>query len=138
MLITETLLDWQNAARMAQAACTFASEHQLTVCAWVLDRHGNPLAMQRINNTPAHCTDIARHKAATAAAFGFPTADWQQRLAEKPTLLDGLSQQPGLITFGGGIPIEYNGERIGAIGVSGASEAQDITCAQAGLQTLDL
>lgn len=138
MLITETLLDWHNAVRVAQAACRFACEQQLAVCVWVLDRHGNPLAMQRINNTPAHCTDIARHKAATAAAFGFPTADWQQRLAEKPALLDGLSQQPGLITFGGGIPIEHNGERIGAIGVSGASEAQDITCAKAGLQALDL
>ncbi len=135
MLITETLLDWHSAARATQAACDFARQQQLTICAWVLDRHGNPLAMQHINNTPAHCTDIARHKATTAAAFGFPTADWQQRLAEKPVLLDGLSKQPGLITFGGGTPIEHNGEHIG---VSGASEAQDIACAEAGLQALDL
>ncbi|MCV6587491.1 MAG: heme-binding protein [Marinobacterium sp.] len=138
MLKTETLLDWQRAACAAQAACDFAMTQQLTICVWVLDRHGNPLAMQRINNTPAYCTDIARNKAATAAAFGFATADWQQRLADKPALLDGLSKQPGLITFGGGLPIEYNGERIGAIGVSGASEAQDIACAEAGLNALDL
>jgi len=138
MLITETVLDWQSAARAAQAACQFAADTKLTICVWVVDRHGNPLAMQRINNAPAHCTEIARNKAATAAAFGFATAQWQQRLAEKPALLDSLSKQPGLITFGGGIPIEYDGTRIGAIGVSGASEAQDIACAEAGLEVLDI
>lgn len=136
MIRTETVLDWQAAAHAAQAACDFATSQQLTICVWVVDRHGNPLVMQRINNTPAHCTEIARNKAVTAAAFGFPTADWQTRLAEKPALLDGLSRQRGLITFGGGIPIELNGERIGAIGVSGASEAQDIACAEAGLEVL--
>jgi len=38
--------------------------------------------------------------------------------------------------FGGGLPIIADGAVIGAIGVSGGSEAQDTECAKAGLAAL--
>ncbi|NTX22781.1 heme-binding protein, partial [Burkholderia cepacia] len=37
------------------------------------------------------------------------------------------------VAFGGGLPIDDDGARIGGIGVSGGSEAQDEQCAHAGL-----
>jgi len=38
--------------------------------------------------------------------------------------------------LGGGLPIILNGECVGAVGVSGASQAEDIACAEAALATL--
>ena len=136
MFIEERSLDWKSAALIAQAACEYAERQGLKICAYVLDRHGNPLAMQRINHAPSYCTQIAEGKARTASSFGFPTSDWQKRLGEKPHLLNGLSQQPGLVTFGGGIPVKQGDVLLGAIGVSGASEQQDGECAQAGIDAL--
>lgn len=136
MFIEEHSLDWQSAALMAHAACEYAESQGLKICAYVVDRHGNPLAMQRINHAPSYCTGIAEGKSRTASSFGFPTSQWESRLGEKPHLLNGLSQQPGLVTFGGGIPVIKDGVVLGAIGVSGASEQQDGECAQAGIDAL--
>ncbi|WP_286239253.1 GlcG/HbpS family heme-binding protein [Neptuniibacter halophilus] len=136
MLVTDSSLDWQSAQTIAAAACQYADQHHLRICAWVLDRHGNPLAMQRINNAPLPSTEIARGKAFTAVSFGFATHLWQSRLAEKPHLLSGLNVQEGVVMFGGGLPIRYNGELVGSIGVSGASEAQDQACAEAGIAAI--
>ena len=133
MLVTDHSLHWQTAQTMAEAACAYADSQQLRICVWVIDRHGNPLAMQRINQAPLPSTDIARGKAITAVSFGFGTHLWQERLASKPYLLDGLNSQEGIVLFGGGLPVMHNDEVVGAIGVSGASEAQDQACAEAGI-----
>lgn len=136
MLVNDSSLQWEAAQSIALEACQYATKHNLRVCVWVLDRHGNPLAMQRINNAPLPSTEIAKGKAYTAVSFGFGTHLWQERLAEKRYLLDGLNAQEGVVMFGGGLPITYQGEIVGAIGVSGASEEQDRACAEAGLKAL--
>jgi len=135
VIVEEQSLSWEQAGQMARRACEYAVEQGLKVCVWVLDRHGNPLAMQRINHAPMASSGIARDKAFTAASFGFGTHLWQSRLASKPHLLSGLSQRDELVLFGGGLPLYYLGQLVGAIGVSGASEEQDQACARAGLET---
>ncbi|MGY8871632.1 MAG: GlcG/HbpS family heme-binding protein [Pseudomonadales bacterium] len=135
-MINQLNLDWQNASHLCRSAIEFAAEQELNICVWVLDRHGNPLAMQRHNDSPFASTEIARKKAWTAVSFGFPTEQWQQRLKDQPHLLSSLSQQKDMAMFGGGLPIIANNQRVGAIGVSGASEQQDIACAQHALNNL--
>lgn len=136
MIVSDSSLHWESAQHIALAACKYATEHDLRICVWVLDKHGNPLAMQRVNNAPMPSTEIAKGKAYTAVSFGFATHLWQERLAEKQHLLDGLNVQQGIVMFGGGLPIKHKGEIIGSIGVSGASEAQDQQCAEAGISAL--
>lgn len=128
-------LEAATAAQLCEAACAYAQKQQWTICAWVLDSAGNPLAMQRANNAPLASTDIARNKAWTAVSFKFPTDQWQARLADKPHLLSSLNQQPGLALFGGGLPIFHDGMLVGAIGISGATEEQDQRCAHVALKT---
>lgn len=137
MLVTDKTLDWEAAQAVAQGACRYAADQGLRICVWVLDRHGNPLAMQRINRAPLPSTEIARGKAYTAVSFGIGTHLWPERLSHQPHLMDGLAQQAGVVLFGGGLPIVVEGEIVGAVGVSGASEAQDQQCAQAGIAALD-
>nr|WP_315983490.1 heme-binding protein [Aliamphritea spongicola] len=86
--------------------------------------------------TPRCHPQTSHVKAYTAVSFGFGTHLWQQRLADKPHLLSGLTQQPDMVLFGGGLPVTYNGQLVGAVGVSGASEAQDQACAAAGIAAL--
>ena len=86
-----------------------------------------------------HSIDIAIDKAYTAASFGFPTKDWMAAVGHDDGMKFGFSAQPRLIVFGGGLPLRVgDGEWIGGIGVSGASEAQDEECARAGMQAIGL
>lgn len=67
-----------------------------------------------------------RDKAYTAASFCLATSRWTDVLAEhSPVVRQGFVQLPRFVAFGGGLPIVDHGEEIGAVGVSGGSEAQD-------------
>ena len=51
-----------------------------------------------------------------------------------PSLLAGIPTLPRVAAWGGGFPINVNGEIVGAIGVSGAPAVQnDVDCAKAAL-----
>lgn len=136
MMQQDLSLSWETAQQITAAACAYASQLELKICTWVLDKHGNPLAMQRINNAPLPSTEIARGKAYTAVSFGFGTHLWQSRLESKPHLQAGLNAQEDIVLFGGGLAIISNSEIVGSIGVSGASEAQDQACAEAGIDVI--
>lgn len=86
----------------------------------VVDAGGNLLSFRRLNGSFPASAEVAIEKARTAAAFRAPSKKFE----------DSINQnRAALITVGhnflqGGIPIIYNGEVIGAIGVSGAASAQ--------------
>ncbi len=107
------------------------------VNAAVVDRGGNLVAFLRAEGAPLHSAGIAIDKAHTAASFGFPTGEWSQVLdGLSPGARAGLPAVARLTPFAGGLPIMVAGERIGAIGVSGASEEEDEACARAGLRAI--
>lgn len=83
-----------------------------------------------------HSIDIAIDKAYTAASFGFPTKQWMSLVGHDEGMKLGFSATPRLVVFGGGLPVKAEQDWIGGIGVSGASEAQDEECAQAGLKAI--
>lgn len=95
----------------------------------IVDNGGNLLYLERLDNTFVASADVAIQKARTAAQFKAPSKK----------LEDAVNNgRNALITVGrtflqGGIPIMYDGQIIGAIGVSGAaSAAQDEEIAIAG------
>lgn len=95
----------------------------------IVDNGGNLLYLERLDNSFVASADVAIQKAKTAAQFKAPSKK----------LEDAVNNgRNALITVGrtflqGGIPIMYDGEVIGAIGVSGASSAaQDEEIAIAG------
>jgi len=107
------------------------------VNAAVVDRGGNLVAFLRAEGAPLHSAEIAIDKAYTAVSFGFPTGEWPRVLDDlSPGARVGLPAVRRLTPFAGGLPILVNGERIGAIGVSGASEEEDESCARAGLRVI--
>lgn len=82
---------------------------------------------------------LRAHRAAawgTAAGFGFATSRCSAIVGDDELLRIGLAQRPGLVMFGGGLPVVEAGQRIGGIGVSGGSAEQDEACAAAGIAAL--
>jgi uncharacterized protein GlcG (DUF336 family) len=78
--------------------------------------------------------DIAIRKARTARLFDMETAKLG-KMSQPGEPLYGIEQSNGgLISFGGGIPIQDGaGNVIGAIGASGSTVDNDVKIAQAGL-----
>ena len=128
-----------SALQAATAAVQAASDLGVSVNIALVDASGVLAAFVRMPGAPLHSIDIAIDKAYTAASFGLPTGQWSEALAtHSAAVRDGLVLRPRFVAFGGGLPIVENGARIGGIGVSGGSEAQDETIARAGLRALGL
>lgn len=122
---------------IADRALAAAAEAGVAVCVAVVDRAGHPLVFKRQPSAPFHSIDIALDKAYTAVSFGLPTGKWDKRLAEGSELLrHGLMHRERFVGFGGGLPIKYDGQRVGAIGISGGSEAQDVAFCEAALAAI--
>ncbi|MDN7909416.1 GlcG/HbpS family heme-binding protein [Burkholderia cepacia] len=127
-------IDWPAAARAAHAAAEAAERLGVRVNVAVVDAAGLLAAFVRMPGAPLHSIDIAIDKAYTAASFGVPTGGWHDALARhSDAVRQGLVLRARFVAFGGGLPIDDDGVRIGGIGVSGGSEAQDEQCAHAGL-----
>lgn len=104
----------------------------------ITDSSGVLAGFLRMPGAFLHSIDIAIDKAYTSASFGFPTSQWSKILEADPALKAGLPLRPRLVIFGGGLPINNQGVRIGGIGVSGGSAEQDEECARAGLTAIGL
>ena len=103
----------------------------------IVDASGQLIHLAHMDGAPAPSRDIAHDKAWTAAGFGVATSSWEERLAGMPdSVRTGLSMRPRLALFGGGVPVRVDGASVGAIGVSGATAAQDEQCAQAGVRAI--
>jgi glc operon protein GlcG len=95
----------------------------------IVDKGGNLLYLDRPENTFAGSAMVAYEKARTAAHFEQPTKNFENKIKEGRTPLVTV----GYVMLEGGVPILFNGEIIGAIGVSGAaSSQQDVEIAEAG------
>ena len=86
----------------------------------IVDNGGNLIYLERLDGTFAASAEVSIKKANTAALFKAPSAKLENSI-------NGGRQ--ALITVGhtflqGGIPIQLDGQVIGAIGVSGAASAQ--------------
>lgn len=128
----------RGAQRIAVAAIDEAERIGVSINVAVVDRAGTLMAFLRMPEASLHSMDTAIDKAYTAASFRFPTAQWDEVLARfSANVQRGILQRPRLVAFGGGLPIQVDGQVIGAIGVSGANVEQDECCASAGLSVTE-
>jgi uncharacterized protein GlcG (DUF336 family) len=95
------------------------------VCIAVVDDGGNLVEFRRMTSAPILSIEISLNKAYTSVAFGVPTGEWYKMIKDEPALLHGIVHTSRLVIFAGGLPIKFNGDIIGGIGVSGATSQQD-------------
>jgi len=98
----------------------------------VADPHGELIAFLRTDGCKLPSITIAINKAFTAARECRPSAavGAESRAAPFPMTNFG---DPRYVTWGGGLPIVVGGQVVGAVGVSGLPEAEDMALAQLGV-----
>ena len=121
------------AQKMLAKAMAKARELGVSENVAILDDGGNLKAFSRMDGAPILSIEIAQNKAYTAL-FGVPTHDFFNFIQGDPSLLAGIPTLARVAAWGGGFPINVDGEIVGAIGLSGAPTVQnDIDCARAAL-----
>lgn len=100
----------------------------------VVDDGGHAILVQRLDGAQTSSIDTAVAKAKAAVAWKRPT-----RLLEES--VNGgrfafLSITQGMAVLQGGVPIEIDGQVLGAIGVSGVKASDDEVVALAGVNAL--
>lgn len=135
--VEQNNIHWEAAHALVQAAVRRAEELKVRVNVAVVDSGGRLAAFLRMPGSAFHSVDVAVDKAYTAMSFGMPTSKWGEVMETlSPPCRTALPAAGRLMTCGGGVPIEIDGRRIGAIGVSGASEQQDEEIAEYALSIL--
>ncbi len=132
-LPTKRILTLEAAKRVTAAAEAEARAHGWAVSIAVLDDSGHLLLFQRLDGAKLVATDIAIRKARTAAYFQGPTKDLEQEVDAGRVALLPID---GFMPLEGGVPLIYDGQLVGAIGVSGVTGEQDAQCAHAGAAAL--
>lgn len=120
-IINTKSISLDGAKRVVAEAVTYAKANNAPGGAIaIVDAGGNLIYLERLDNTFAAAAEVAIKKANTAALFKAPSSKLENSI-------NGGRQ--ALITVGhtflqGGIPIIFDGQVIGAIGVSGSASAQ--------------
>jgi glc operon protein GlcG len=125
----------ENARKAAAPALAEAEKNHWNVAVAVVDTGGNLVYYEKMDNTQIGSGNVAIEKARTSALFKRPTKAFQDTLAAGGDGLRVLSLK-SVIAIEGGIPLVMDGKIVGAIGVSGATSAQDAQCAKAGADVL--
>lgn len=135
-VVIEKSISWQASYDACLYALKKAEELNIKIAVSVVDNKGLEMAFLRMNDSFIHSIDIAKDKAYTSASFGFTSNTWTDIFKEAPHLEQGFSNRSRLIPFGGGLPIFDEDVKIGAIGVSGGTEEEDIICAQYAIEKI--
>jgi glc operon protein GlcG len=121
------------AKKVAAAALAEARKNGWNVAAAVVEPGGVLVYFERVENTQNGSTEASIEKARTSAAFRRPSKAFED------VVLGGkvnYTKLPGATPLEGGLPIVVDGKLVGAIGISGATSAQDGICAKAGVDSL--
>jgi len=120
----------ENAKKAAMPALAEAAKNNWAMAVAIVDPAGNLVYYEKMDNTQLGSANVAIDKARSAVLFKRPTKAMQDTLAAGGEGLRVLRLQ-GATPVEGGIPLISDGKIVGAIGVSGATSAQDGQCAKA-------
>ena len=114
-------LTLEGAEKVIAAAEVEARKSGGTSVIAVVDDGGNLMALQRLDGTFAAGANISIGKARTAVQFKKPTKFFEDVIKNGRTAMVTVDFTP----LQGGVPIIFEGEVIGGVGVSGAANAQE-------------
>ena len=121
-----------DAAKIVAAAKVEAQSNNWSVTIAVVDDGGFLLHLERLDGAPQQSAAIATGKAWTAAATRVATKTLEDMVKDRPAVVTF----PGRVPVQGGLPILYEGECVGAVGVSGVKSPEDEQIAAAGLRAM--
>jgi glc operon protein GlcG len=128
-------LTYEGARVVAEAAGSVAAERGVAPVISAVDAGGALMYLVRPDSAQVASVEVTTDKARTAAIYRRPSKDFEdQASGGRPSALHLARAVP----LQGGVPIEYDGQVIGAIGVSGAIDAdEDRELAEIGARSLE-
>jgi uncharacterized protein GlcG (DUF336 family) len=128
-VLTESNLSTVDAQKLAAATVATCQAKGYNVSAAVVDRAGLLKAFARADNAGPHTIEASRAKAFTSASTKAPSLAVMENAQKNPGAAN-LSDIPGFLLLGGGVPVKAGETVIGAIGVAGAPGGHlDAQCA---------
>ena len=116
------VLTYEGAQRVANAAARLSIARGVAPVVAVVDIAGEPIYMWRPDQAQVASVNVSIDKARTAAIFRRPSKDFEDQVAHGR--VSALALRGG-VPLQGGMPLIYDGQVVGAIGVSGASSADE-------------
>lgn len=131
---TKAVLTQTEVARIVAAAREEARQQQWAVSIAVVDDGGHPLALERLDGCAPIGAYICVEKARTAALGRRESQGYEEMINNGRTAFLSAPQLSGMLS--GGVPLQVDGQIVGAIGVSGVKPDQDVQIARAGVAAL--
>lgn len=116
---------------MALAAEQTASVNHTQVVVTIIDAGAHELLVERMPGAQLASLALAHKKAVSAVYYKRPSQAFEEALTGGKSAVLAL---PDAMPAAGGIPLSDNGQLVGAIGVSGGTNAQDQAAAETGMQ----
>jgi glc operon protein GlcG len=119
----EGVLTFEGATIAGEAVAREAEMRGVAPVAAVVDTNGEPIYLWRPDKAQVASVGVATDKARTAAIYRRESRDFEEQVAggRRPSALHLARAVP----LQGGIPITVDGEVVGAVGVSGATSADE-------------
>jgi glc operon protein GlcG len=132
---TKPALTDEDVKNMAAAAEAHAAANHWTVTVAILDDGGHLLHLHRMDGTAPSTVEMAIGKGRTAVLSRRETKVYEDVVKNGRT---AFLSAPLVAMVEGGVPIVFEGEVVGSIGVSGVKSEQDAAVARAGIAALEL
>jgi len=115
-------LTYEGAKHVAEAVGRAAAERGVAPVVSAVDAGGALIYLHRPDDAQVASVEVTTDKARTAAIYRRESKDFEEQASSgRPSALHLARAVP----LQGGVPIEHEGEVIGAVGVSGASSADE-------------
>jgi glc operon protein GlcG len=132
-LSTKKTLNLAAMKTMVAAAEAEAAKRNVQVSICIVDESGNLLFFQKADNASLNTIQFAQKKARHAAFYRSPSRNGAEAMKKGNTEVLAF---PDFFPNQGGLPIQVDGQTIGAIAASGAKSEIDEAVAQAGIDAL--
>ena len=126
---TRREIGYSEARGLVEAVADRLEEEGRGAAVAVVDAHGELVALLRTDGCPLPSIKIATQKAFTAARERQESRALGDAARKEDFPLTNFGEI-GYVGWGGGVPIEIDGEVIGAIGISGLPETEDMKLAR--------
>jgi glc operon protein GlcG len=115
-------LTFEGAKHVAEAVARAAAERGVAPVVSAVDAGGALIYLHRPDDAQVASVEVTTDKARTAAIYRRESRDFEEQASNgRPSALHLARAVP----LQGGVPIEHDGQVIGAVGVSGASSADE-------------
>ena len=122
-------INLKRAESILKKAVLKSEELNLHVAIAIFDSEHDLVLFQKMDNTPDLCVKLSQAKALTALKLMNDTDKVSYLVTKNTGILSDIRYEESISLIGGGKIILENGSLIGALGISGGTEEQDVEVA---------